>query len=230
MRELSLFSGAGGGLLGTKLLGWEHIGYVENNEYCQKVLKQRIKDGILDDAPIFGDIRSFLNEGYADSYQGMVDVVTAGFPCQPYSTASAGKQPACTMLSYTIECIRTVLPRFVFCENVSRRAIGNAARELQKLSYHTRPAKVSASDLGADHIRERYWLLAYTDNESKLLRQDNAEVAKLPGICASVWKTFPGYTRMDDGLPDRVDRLKATGNGQVPSVVRAAWELLNDQR
>ena len=59
MRELSLFSGAGGGLLGTKLLGWEHCGYVEFNEYCQKVIKARIKDGILEDAPLFTDVRGW---------------------------------------------------------------------------------------------------------------------------------------------------------------------------
>lgn len=57
MRELSLFSGAGGGLLGTKLLGWSHCGYVEFNEYCQKVIAQRIADGHLDRAPIYGDVR-----------------------------------------------------------------------------------------------------------------------------------------------------------------------------
>jgi DNA (cytosine-5)-methyltransferase 1 len=58
--ELSLFSGSGGGLLGTKLLGFRHIGYVEWNEHCQRVIKQRIVDGLLDDAPIFGDIGSFI--------------------------------------------------------------------------------------------------------------------------------------------------------------------------
>ena len=87
MKELSLFSGAGGGVLGTKLLGWEAIGYVEYNEYCQQVIAQRIEDGFLDEAPIFSDVRAFLSEGYAESYQGMVDVVTAGFPCQPFSIA-----------------------------------------------------------------------------------------------------------------------------------------------
>src|SRR3990167_11417581 len=90
MRELSLFSGAGGGLLGSKLLGWNCVGYVESNEYCQKVLRQRIADGFLDAAPIFGDIRKFISEGYAASYQGMVDVVTAGFPCQPFSISGKG--------------------------------------------------------------------------------------------------------------------------------------------
>jgi len=80
LRELSLFSGIGGGLLGTKLLGWRAIGYVEFNPYCQQVLQQRIRDGYLDDAPIFGDITEFIEEGYAEAYAGYTDVITAGFP------------------------------------------------------------------------------------------------------------------------------------------------------
>lgn len=76
MRELSLFSGAGGGLLASKhLLGWTTVGYVEIEEYPQKVVAQRIKDGLLDAAPIFGDIKRFISEGYAESYKGMVDGV-----------------------------------------------------------------------------------------------------------------------------------------------------------
>ena len=80
LRELSLFTGAGGGLLGTTLLGWQHIGYVEYNEYCQRVLQARIADGFLDDAPIFGDVRDFLTGGFAEAYAGHVDVLSAGFP------------------------------------------------------------------------------------------------------------------------------------------------------
>jgi DNA (cytosine-5)-methyltransferase 1 len=87
MNELSLFTGAGGGLLGSKLLGWRTIGYVEKEPYCQKVIVQRIADGLLDAAPVYGDIRRFINDGYAANYQGMVDVVSAGFPCQPFSVA-----------------------------------------------------------------------------------------------------------------------------------------------
>lgn len=87
MNELSLFTGAGGGLLGTHLLGWKAIGYVEFNEYCQRVIAQRIADGILPNAPIFGDIRTFISEGYAAAYTGLVDCLSGGFPCQPFSTA-----------------------------------------------------------------------------------------------------------------------------------------------
>ena len=87
MNELSLFTGGGGGIYGSRLLGWRTLGYVEFNPYCQKIIAQRIEDGIFDRAPIFGDIRKFICEGHADSYKGMVDVITAGFPCQPFSIA-----------------------------------------------------------------------------------------------------------------------------------------------
>jgi len=81
MRELSLFSGAGGGLLATKyLLGFRTVGMVEYDPYCQRVLMQRQADGLLDQCPIFGDIRDFIKEGWAGSYAGMVDIITAGFP------------------------------------------------------------------------------------------------------------------------------------------------------
>ena len=70
MNELSLFTGAGGGVLGGKLLGWKSIGYVEINEPCQKILAQRVKDGCLEEAPIFGDIRHFIQSGASEKYRG----------------------------------------------------------------------------------------------------------------------------------------------------------------
>ena len=91
MRELSLFSGAGGGLLGTKLLGWEPIGYVEWDDYCQRVIAARIRDGYLPNAPIFGDIKAFIDSGCAELYRGITDVISAGFPCQPFSVAGKRK-------------------------------------------------------------------------------------------------------------------------------------------
>lgn len=65
LRELSLFTGAGGGIYGSKILGWKTLGYVEINRYCQAVIAQRIIDGIFDKAPIFTDVRLFINLGYA---------------------------------------------------------------------------------------------------------------------------------------------------------------------
>jgi DNA (cytosine-5)-methyltransferase 1 len=141
MRELSLFSGAGGGLLGTKLLGWTHVGYVEWNEYCQRVIAARIADGYLERAPIFTDVREFAQSGAADQYRGIADVVSAGFPCQPFSVA--GSQRAANdernMWPATVEVIRRVQPRSVLLENVpglvSCGYVGTVLADLAALGY-----------------------------------------------------------------------------------------------
>ncbi|MEO0368006.1 MAG: DNA cytosine methyltransferase [Pseudomonadota bacterium] len=171
MKELSLFSGAGGGLLGSKLLNWRHCGYVEYNEYCQKIIKQRIKDGLLENAPIFGDIKTFIDEGYADSYKGLVDVVTAGFPCQPFSVS--GKQKTTkderNMWPETIEVIRRVQPSIAYLENVpgliSTGYIMQVINDLFESGYEVLPPlKIGAGDVGAWHQRKRIWILAYRNS------------------------------------------------------------------
>lgn len=172
MNELSLFSGAGGGLLATKhLLGWNTIGYVEIDDYCQKVLIQRIKDGYLDPAPIFGDIKQFISEGYAEGYRGVVDVITAGFPCQPFSVAGkqAGADDPRNMWPATIEAIRIVRPRYCFLENVpgllaaSHGYFGTILQGLAEAGYHARWTVLGADDVGAPHRRKRLWVLAYAN-------------------------------------------------------------------
>jgi len=175
MRELSLFTGAGGGIYGSKILGWSTIGYVEWEEYPQKVIAQRIKDGIFDEAPIFGDIRTFVSEGYARKYRGMVDVVTGGFPCQPFSVA--GKRKASdddrNMWPATMGVIKAVKPPVVYLENVpgllsatvddeSGRPIhyfGTVLRDLAESGYDVKWCVLGADDVGAPHHRKRLWIL-----------------------------------------------------------------------
>lgn len=168
MRELSLFSGAGGGLLGSKLLGWTTIGYVEFNDYCQRVIRQRIDDGILDNAPIFGDIRAFNSEGYAENYKGLVDVVTGGFPCQPFSVAGRqlGADDSRNMWPETIRTVSIVRPEFVLFENVPgiRRYLPVVYRDLRRAGYIVRkPLELGANDVGANHRRKRIWIFAYAE-------------------------------------------------------------------
>ena len=144
MNELALFAGAGGGILGSKLLGHRMIGYVEFNEHCQKTIRRRIDDGILDNAPIFTDIRAFNGEGYAEAYQGMVDVLTAGFPCQPFSVSGPqeGELDPRNMWPETIRSIRIIRPRFAYLENVPGLLVSGYIRrifgDLAESGYHTR--------------------------------------------------------------------------------------------
>ena len=118
----------------------------------------------------------------------------------------------------------------IFAENVSRVAIDQAANDCESMGYKTKAISLSAKDLGGDHIRERFWLLAYSDDNGKLLRTINAETRWMPKLDHGVWESDARSTRVSDGMASRMDRLKATGNGQVPIVAAAAWEILSDQR
>ena len=226
MNELALFAGAGGGLLSSSFLGWKTICAVELDWYCRCVLVQRQNDGLLPKFPIWDDVRSF--DGRA--WRGSVDVVSGGFPCQAYSNAAAGRNNADDLWPEMRRIVADVAPRYVFAENVSRDAIDQAADDCESMGYQTRCVELSAQDVGADHIRNRCWLLAYADDKSKLLRGLNAEVAKLSSMEESVWSSDPRGSRIPDGLAYRVDRLKATGNGQVPLCAAEAWRLLMEAK
>ena len=167
MNELSLFTGAGGGVLGTSLLGWRPIGYVEWDQYCQRIIAARIRDGMLPGAPIFGDVREFIQSGAAAEYRGFADVVTAGFPCQPFSVAGrrAGADDSRNMWPATVECIRTVRPRYALLENVpgilTSGYFGTILGDLAESGYDARWRILSAAELGAPHKRDRLWIVAY---------------------------------------------------------------------
>ncbi len=170
MNELSLFTGAGGGVLATKYyLGWRVIGYVEINQYCQKIIRQRITDGHLENAPIFSDIDTFISEGYATTYKGMVDVITAGFPCQPFSLSGkrkAEKDPR-NKWPETLDTIRIIRPQVAILENVpgllSKSYIRRIFGDLAEIGYDAKWQTLSAKEVGARHKRERLWIVAYTD-------------------------------------------------------------------
>ncbi len=127
-----------------------------------------------------------------------------------------------------LRIVQEVGPHYVFAENVSAEAIENAAHDLAEMGYKTDMLALSAADVGADHIRERYWLLAYADDKSQLRGCIDAEMAERESVCAGIWETAPNEPRMADGVAGRMERYKATGNGQVPLVAAAAlWSLAN---
>ena len=223
MNELALFAGSGGGLLATQMLGFTTVCAVELDWYCRCVLTQRQNDGCFRTPfPIWDDIRTFDGK----PWRGIVDVVTGGFPCQAYSNAAAGKNTADDLWPEMRRVVADVAPRYVFAENVSEVAINQAADDLEQMGYKAKAISFSAADLGADHIRPRHWLLAYANDKGELLRTINAKVASLPSLASSIWQGDPGDARILNGLANRMDRFKATGNGQVPSVAIAAFIVL----
>lgn len=220
MNELALFAGAGGGLLASSLLGHNIVCAVERDEYCVEILIQRQNERTLPPFPIWDDICMFDGR----PWRGTVDLVSGGFPCQAFSSAARGRNIAEKDLwGEMCRVIREVEPRVVFAENVSERAILQAQDDLLELGYNSKYLKLSAKDVGADHERDRFWLLAYTDYYGQLCSPFNAETSIVQELCNSVWETFPGELRVSDGVAFRMDRLKALGNGQVPLVAASAW-------
>lgn len=220
MNELHLFAGAGGGILASQLLGHNIVCAVERDEFCQHVLVQRQNDGVLPCFPIWDDVCTFRGE----PWRGTVDLVSGGFPCQAFSSAARGrnieeKDLWCEMR----RVVREVCPRVVFAENVSERAISKAQDDLLEDGYNSVIVRMSAADLGADHIRERFWLFAYTDMYSQLCCEEYAKTPFMPQLYAGVWKTISDELRVSDGVTYRMDRLKAIGNGQVPIVAAMAF-------
>lgn len=238
--ELSLFSGYGGFSLGLRLAlpDVRTVGYVEIDSYCQKIIQARIKDGVLDDAPIFGDICSF--RGY--EYTGLVSLISAGFPCQPHSVAGPrrGNADERNLWPETLRVIREVGPRWVLLENVpgilGNGYGGTVVGQLSEIGYDCVWDCISAAEAGAPHRRKRWWCLAYPNGlhlrlqpgrewgpsgEEAVLTPDVGKDGNMAeSTSGNWWATEPGVCRVADGVAKRMDRLKALGNGIVPAVVR----------
>lgn len=170
MYELALFAGAGGGLLATRwFLGWRTVCYVEFAAYPVSVLQARIRDRYLDDAPIWDDANAFDGRPWA----GCVDIITAGFPCQPFSLAGQQRADGDQRNGWpaTIRIIREVRPPFVLLENVAgllsavgsdgRRYFGRILGDLAESGYSARWRVLSAAEVGAPHKRDRVFILGY---------------------------------------------------------------------
>ena len=297
LNELALFAGAGGGILGGKLLGWRTVCAVEWEPYPASVLCARQNDGLLPPFPIWDDVQTFDGK----PWKGIVDVVSGGFPCQDISAAGKGagidgKQSG--MWGEMARIIYEVQPKFVFVENspmLTSRGLGRVLGDLASMGFDAKWGVLGAADVGANHQRDRIWIVAkwngqlsYTqhhrirrwEQQQKSIkketilsnpsinrcgfRQDeyiNREFKSTSNSCingqkkslansnlpqqqrrslpigiqqeyayacdSSWWKTEPNVGRVADGMAARVDRLKATGNGQVPLCAATAWEILS---
>lgn len=166
VNELALFSGTGGCILGARLAGHKVIAAVENEPYCIEVLLRRQEDGSLDPFPVWDDIRSFNGK----PWNGIVDVVSAGFPCQPFSKAGlrAGTDDERNLWPEVARIIGEVRPRYVFLENVPavvQHLGGVLSGDLARLGYNAEWGVISARDAGAPHIRKRWWCVAHSNGE-----------------------------------------------------------------
>ena len=242
MNELALFAGAGGGILGGKLLGWRTVCAVEWEAYAASVLCARQNDGALPAFPIWDDVRTFDGR----PWRGIVDVVSGGFPCQDISAAGKGagiEGERSGMWTEMARIIGEVRPRFAFVENspmLTSRGLGRVLGDLAALGYDARWGVLGAVDAGAPHKRDRIWIVADSNGaglegrkhragaDAQGWQEPHGPVGERGGMAdaGEWWATEPDLGRVAHGVAARVDRLKAIGNGQVPAVAALAWEML----
>lgn len=190
MNELALFAGAGGGILGGRLLGWTTVAACEIDPYCRRVLLQRQRDGAFNAFPIWDDVQTFDGK----PWRGCVDVITAGWPCQGFSAAGKGRGFDDERSGLWVEVARLVdevRPRLVFLENsprlISSGGLARCLSDLASLGYDAAWDTIGARHVGAPHRRDRCWILATNGNadsygEPTIAKHD--EASRVPGVAS----------------------------------------------
>ena len=165
---LSLCSGAGGIDLGLTIAlpGYRTVGHVERETFAAATLVARMEDAALDHAPVWDDVASFDGR----PWRGAVDIVTAGYPCQPFSVAGKrrGADDLRHLWPHVARIIGEVEPPFVFLENVAhhlRLGFPEVASGLVGMGYKLAAGLFTAAEVGAPHKRERLFILAIRDGD-----------------------------------------------------------------
>lgn len=151
------------------ILGHEPVAALEWEPYCCQVLRERAAEGWFPHLQVFeGDVRLFD----PSEYKGRVDIINAGFPCQDISfagkRAGVGGDTRSGLYREVLRVADVVRPRFLFLENVSailHNELGTVLGDLAARGYDARWCCLRASDVGANHRRDRWWLLAYAHKE-----------------------------------------------------------------
>lgn len=165
---LSLCSGIGGLELGVKLAERDActVCYVEIEAYNIEILATRMEEKSLDEAPIWSDLRTFDGK----PWRGVVDCITAGYPCQPFSVAGKqrGEDDPRHLWPEVCRVVGEVQPSVCFFENVGghlRLGFEQVHDDLQAMGYQVKAGLFTAEEVGAPHRRERLFIMAYREGE-----------------------------------------------------------------
>lgn len=243
MTHLDLFSGIGGFALAAK---WTEnittVGFCEIEAYPQKVLKKNFPN-----IPIYPDIHQLTYEQFKkDTGISTINIITGGFPCQPFS--QAGKRKGNTddrhLWPEMLRVIREFKPNWIIGENVTgiiSMELDQVLSDLEALNYSTRPLVIPACSIGTPHRRDRIWILAHSGCKRRLQMDEIPKIESENHIQKSHRKRWhnsfnnsffnEGFKplssgtvlRNDDGIPEGLDRIKGLGNAIVPQV---AYQIL----
>lgn len=228
LSHLSLFSGIGGLDLAAEWAGFRTVGQCEWADYPTKVLERHWPD-----VPRWRDIRTLTKESfYERTGLRTVDLVSGGFPCQPFSKAGKqrGKRDDRYLWPEMLRVIEELRPSWVVGENVANilnLALDDVLSDLEGKGYSARAFMVPARGVGALHQRYRFAIVAHADGDgceepgatsAEGCNGDTVD-APLPEGCVpfgGCWESEPGVGRMADGVSGWMDRVKCLGNAVCP--------------
>ena len=230
----SLFAGIGGFDLAARWMGWRTIWVSEIDPYCNRILAREWPD-----APNLGDITKIDWSTVARP-----DLLCGGFPCQPHSVAGKRKAGADSrdLWGECARAVRELRPDYAVFENVpglltseGGRFFNRVLSDLAALGYDAEWQVLSAADVGAPHRRERVWIMAYPIGQrgcgghhpwTDAADADPSGEGIATGVDRRWWATEPNVGRVANGIPHRVDRLRALGNSIVPACAYRIFQQL----
>lgn len=235
MKYGSLFSGGGLGDFGFEMAGFDVRWQVEVNDYARKVLDLR-----------WPDVKKYKDIKQLDPKElEPVDLITGGFPCQPFSVAGKrdGADDDRNLWPEMSRIIKALKPRWVVAENVPGIIdlyLDVVLADLEDQGYTCWPVVFSSHALGAWHNRERLWIIAHSNgllsqSVTAEYRKDD-ETCQCPSSPIRPHFTEPQFKRFGDfrgirktgGTSNRMDRLKAIGNGQTPCSTYEIAQWINE--
>jgi len=232
LKHLDLFSGIGGFALAAQWAGIETVAFCEIDDFACKVLNKNFPG-----VPVHRDIRELDGSLYAG-----IDIITGGYPCQPFSEAGKrkGAEDDRHLWPEMLRVVKQARPAFIIAENVVGHitlGLDNVLNDLEREGYAARPLIIPACAVDSPHRRDRVWILAYAEgercnngddrtNKRTTAREEHPFTDKggdFSRMEAGGWAREPRVPRVANGIPNRVDRNKALGNAIVPQV---AYEIL----
>ncbi len=198
--HIGLFEGIGGFSLAAKQMGWITKAWCEINPFCQQILRYHFPE-----AEGFGDITKTDFTKYANT----IDILTGGFPCQPYSSAGKrlGKEDERHLFPEMLRAIREIQPCYVVGENVSGLTTWNGGMvfdevqaDLETEGYEVLPFLLPACAVNAPHRRDRIWFIAWNTNncqQTTLTKISGRQDTEPNGICDDI-AADPGLQRQEE--------------------------------
>jgi DNA (cytosine-5)-methyltransferase 1 len=244
MKHIGLFEGIGGFSLAARWAGWETVVWCEWDEFCQKVLKHHFPE-----AEHYGDITTTDFTRYA----GQIDILTGGFPCQPYSSAGKrlGKEDDRHLWPEMLRAIREIQPTWVVGENVRGLTNWNGGMvfdevqaDMEAEGYEVLPFLLPACAVNAPHRRDRIWFIAVKntlqdgcvqrescEKRTGVREQRNTCTGSSNGVCLSERATANLYqTRLQRGKEfGSIGGGWANSDKQFAGFVRTTWDFFPTQ-